>query len=144
MVSKGLAKDFFVYTRASLKLLEQVARCIECNEPVLLCGETGVGKTSSLQHLARLLGKKIHVINLSQQTETGDLLGSYKPVDVKVQMKMLKEKFMALFERSFSQEENQTFLGHVQVNRELVMGFLWLSKLILMMEVQRGNTILRN
>jgi len=49
-------------------------------------------------------------------------------VDVKVQMKMLKEKFMVLFERSFSQEENQTFLGNVQVNRGLVMGFLWLSK----------------
>ena len=50
-------KDFFVYTKSSLRLLEQVARCIECNEPVLLCGETGVGKTSSLQHLAKLLGK---------------------------------------------------------------------------------------
>ena len=59
-------KDFFVYTKAALKLLEQVARCIECNEPVLLCGETGVGKTSSLQHLAKLLGKKMHVINLTK------------------------------------------------------------------------------
>jgi midasin len=50
-------KDKFVYTKSSLKLLEQIARCIECNEPVLLSGETGVGKTSALQHLAKLLGK---------------------------------------------------------------------------------------
>lgn len=91
-----------------------MARCIECNEPVLLCGETGVGKTSSLQHLARLLDKKINVINLSQQTETGDLLGSYKPVDVKSQMKILKEKFLALFSKSFNEKENQTFLNHIQ------------------------------
>ena len=109
-------KDFFVYTKSSLKLLEQVARCIECNEPVLLCGETGVGKTSSLQHLAKLLGKKINVINLSQQTETGDLLGSYKPVDIKSQMKILKEKFLELFTRCFSEEENITFLNHIHVN----------------------------
>jgi len=40
-----------VYTKSSLKLLEQIARCIECNEPVLLSGETGVGKTSALQHM---------------------------------------------------------------------------------------------
>ena len=107
-------KDFFVYTKSSLRLLEQVARCIECNEPVLLCGETGVGKTSSLQHLARLLGKRINVINLSQQTETADLLGSYKPVDVKSQMKILREKFLELFVKSFSERENQAFLSHIQ------------------------------
>ena len=35
----------------------------------------------------------MNVINLSQQTETSDLLGSYKPVDIKSQMKILKEKF---------------------------------------------------
>jgi midasin len=111
-----LSKDFFVYTKQSLRLLEQIARCIECNEPVLLCGETGVGKTSSLQHLAKVLGKKIHVINLSQQTETSDLLGSYKPVDIKSQMKLIKERFLQLFSNSFSLQENSTFLSHVQVS----------------------------
>jgi midasin len=49
--------DTFVYTRVALNLLERIARCIECNESVLLCGETGVGKTTILQHLAKLLGK---------------------------------------------------------------------------------------
>lgn len=106
----------FVYTRASLSLMEKIARCIECNEPVLLCGETGVGKTTALQHLARILGKSISVINLNQQTETSDLLGSFKPVDVKVQMKLVKEKFVDLFTRCFGVEENQSFLNHVQVN----------------------------
>jgi midasin len=49
-------EETFVYTRVALNLLECIARCIECNEPVLLCGETGVGKTTTLQHLAKLLG----------------------------------------------------------------------------------------
>ena len=113
----GLRMEHFVYTKASLKLLEQIARCIECREPVLLSGETGVGKTSALQHLARLIGKKVHVINLNQQTETSDLLGSFKPVDIKSQMKILKEKFLELFTKCFSVDENQSFLTHIQVNR---------------------------
>jgi midasin (ATPase involved in ribosome maturation) len=49
-------EDTFVNTRVALNLLERISRCIECNEPVLLCGETGVGKTTTLQHLAKLLG----------------------------------------------------------------------------------------
>jgi midasin len=105
----------FVYTKSSLCLIEKIARCIESNEPVLLCGETGVGKTTALQHLAKLLGKTINVINLNQQTETSDLLGSFKPVDIKSQMKIVKEKFVGLFSKSFSVEDNQTFLNHLQV-----------------------------
>lgn len=105
----------FVYTKSALCLLEKIARCIECKEPVLLCGETGVGKTTALQHLANLLGKKISVINLNQQTETSDLLGSFKPVDIKTQMKTLKDKFVDMFTNNFNLDENRTFLNHVQV-----------------------------
>ena len=58
----------------------------------------------------------MNVINLSQQTETSDLLGSYKPVDIKSQMKILKEKFIGLFTANFCINENKTFLNHIQVN----------------------------
>lgn len=105
--------DTFVYTRASLILLEKLSRCIECNESILLCGETGVGKTSVLQHLAKIIGKKLSVINLNQQTESGDLLGSFKPVDIKLQIKELKEKFENLFEKTFLTEKNEAFLSHI-------------------------------
>ena len=110
------ANETFVYTNKSLKLLEKVARCIECNEPILLCGETGVGKTTVLQHLARLLGQKLVVINLNNQTETCDLLGSFKPVDVNYHMKALKERFQDVFIRSFSSNDNQTFFEHIKVS----------------------------
>ncbi len=43
-------------------------------EPVLLVGETGTGKTTVVQHLASLLGQPMTALNLSQQTESGDLL----------------------------------------------------------------------
>ena len=119
----------FVYTKSALNLLEKVARCIECNEPVLLCGETGVGKTTVLQHLAKLLNKPLSVLNLNHQTETSDLLGCFKPVDTKSQMKLIKEKFLTLFANSFNVDENQTFLNHVQ-NCFIAHNWTYLVKLI--------------
>ncbi len=56
------------------------------------------------------------MINLSQQTETSDLLGNFKPVDIKSQMKMMKENFMDLFAKSFSLDENRSFLNHINVD----------------------------
>ena len=74
-----------------------------------------MGKTTALQHLARLMGKSISVINLNHQTETSDLLGSFKPVDIKSQMKLVKERFLGLFCRCFDLQENKKFLEHVNV-----------------------------
>jgi midasin len=45
------------------------------DEPVLLIGETGCGKTSAIQLIARYIGKTLTVINMSQQSESTDLLG---------------------------------------------------------------------
>ena len=56
--------------------MEQIAMVIELNEQMLLVGETGTGKTTIVQHLANLFGKKLHVINMSQQSDVSDLLGS--------------------------------------------------------------------
>ena len=56
-------------------LLEKVGRCVQLNEPVLLVGETGVGKTAAVSHLATMTGNKLVTINLSQQTDSTDLLG---------------------------------------------------------------------
>ena len=72
----------FLPTRHSLLLMEQLAGCITLNEPILLVGETGVGKTSILSHLAACLRIPLTVINLSQQSDTGDLLGGFKPYEL--------------------------------------------------------------
>jgi len=68
----------FAYTRHSLVLLEKIAVCIHMGEPTLLIGETGTGKTSVVQYLADRLNQSLVVINLSQQTESADLLGGFK------------------------------------------------------------------
>lgn len=50
-------KSTFANTRQALCLLEKVAVSITNEEPVLLVGETGTGKTSVVQHLAESISK---------------------------------------------------------------------------------------
>lgn len=52
----------FVETRTSTQLLEKIARSVEYNEPVLLVGETGTGKTTLVQNLAHWIGQKLTVL----------------------------------------------------------------------------------
>ena len=47
----------FAHTRQSLLLLESVGRCVQQQEPVLLVGETGVGKTALISYLASITGE---------------------------------------------------------------------------------------
>ncbi|ESP03979.1 hypothetical protein LOTGIDRAFT_109875, partial [Lottia gigantea] len=104
----------FSFTRQCVSLLEKVGVCIVRNEPVLLVGETGTGKTSSVQFLSRQLGHKLHVVNMNQQSDSTDLLGGFKPVDIKFLIMPFREEFEMLFCKSFSRKQNAKFLGHVQ------------------------------
>ena len=67
------------------------------NEPLLLVGETGTGKTTAVQEVANLLGKKLHVLNMNQNTDSADLLGGFKPVDATFLLKPVYERFLNCF-----------------------------------------------
>lgn len=69
-----------VWTKAMQRLFVLVARALKCNEPVLLVGETGSGKTSVCQVYADALRKRLLAVNCHQNTETADLLGGLRPV----------------------------------------------------------------
>ncbi|KAG2468109.1 MDN1 protein, partial [Polypterus senegalus] len=113
VVGLSMEKQTFAATRPSLVLLEQLSVCVNRGEPVLLVGETGTGKTSTVQFLARITGHKLRVVNMNQQSDTADLLGGYKPVDHKLILLPLHEAFEDLFSQTFSRKQNTTFLGHV-------------------------------
>jgi midasin len=52
-----------VWTKAMRRLYILVSKALENNEPVLLIGETGCGKTTISQVMAEALGKKLYTIN---------------------------------------------------------------------------------
>lgn len=106
---KSLNSTSFALTNHSLRLMEQISVCIQMTEPVLLVGETGTGKTTVVQQVAKMMNKSLTVINVSQQTETGDLLGGYKPVNSKSVAVPIQEEFELLFAATFSTKKNERF-----------------------------------
>ncbi|CCK71283.1 AAA family ATPase midasin KNAG_0G02250 [Huiozyma naganishii CBS 8797] len=106
---KSMNATSFAMTNHSLKLMEQISVAIQMTEPVLLVGETGTGKTTVVQQLAKMMNKPLTVINVSQQTETGDLLGGYKPVNSKIVGIPVQETFESLFSATFSLKKNERF-----------------------------------
>lgn len=101
----------FSLNRFTRKVMEQVAVALRGREPLLLVGETGIGKTSAIQHLAKVMDQKLVVINLSQQSESGDILGGFKPVTIRSFIIPMKEEFDALFAQTFSRSKNEKFSG---------------------------------
>ena len=101
----------FALTHQSLSLLERVLVAVDLNEPVLLCGETGTGKTSCVQYLANRLHKSLTVVNMNQQSDSTDLLGGYKPIEMKTLMQPLRDEYLELFSNTFEMEKNSTFLN---------------------------------
>ncbi|XP_019425404.1 PREDICTED: midasin isoform X2 [Lupinus angustifolius] len=104
----------FVEIRCSLHVLERIACSVKYNEPVLLVGETGTGKTTLVQNLALRLGQKLTVLNLSQQSDVADLLGGYKPMDAQFVYFPLYKEFEDLFSKTYSKKGNEVFLTHLQ------------------------------
>ncbi|CAG8983421.1 hypothetical protein HYALB_00000589 [Hymenoscyphus albidus] len=101
----------FANTTHAKRLLEQVGVALRMAEPVLLVGETGIGKTTVVQQLADTLGFNLTAVNLSQQSEVGDLLGGFKPVHVRSLAIPLKDEFDDLFAATgISASKNQRYI----------------------------------
>ena len=131
---KRVREEPFAFTNHALRLLEQVAVAVQAEEPILLVGETGTGKTTTVQQLADQLGNKLTVVNLSQQSESGDLLGGFKPVSVRTLALPLKEEFDDLFESTFSRTKNIKYLD--TLGRRVAKG-QWSRAVILWREALR-------
>lgn len=99
----------FAMHKPAVCLLSRLATAIALNEPVLLTGETGTGKTSVVTHLAALLRRPLISLNLSNQTESSDIVGGFKPVDARVPASALQARFADLFGATFSRKKNAHF-----------------------------------
>ncbi|OMJ18030.1 Midasin [Smittium culicis] len=105
----------FALTDHAKNLMEKIALSVELNEPVLLPGETGTGKTTVVQYVADLLNQNLSVVNLSQQSDSSDLLGGFRPIDTRAVAVPLKERFDLLFSKTFSTKRNAAFIDAVRL-----------------------------
>ena len=99
----------FVATAHSLRLLEKAAIAIQTAEPVLLVGETGIGKTACIQHLSKLIGADLLVLNMNQQSDSSDLVGSFRPVESQNLLMPLLMSFESLVTRTWPAGNNVEF-----------------------------------
>lgn len=105
----------FSFTRLASCILERIAVAVQQNEPVLLVGETGVGKTASVQYLSYQTNHKLVVINMNNQSDVSDLVGGYKPVDLAYVLAPLRSEFESLFKQTFNVSKNEKFLNNISV-----------------------------
>ena len=68
-----------VWTKPMQRLFTLVSRALKHNEPVLLVGETGTGKTSVCQLYADIVGKQLKTVNGHQNLEAADIIGGQRP-----------------------------------------------------------------
>jgi len=67
-------------------------------------------KTSVVQHLARHCGRELIVQNLSLQTDSTDLLGGYRPLELQHVAHKVYGIFVDIFVGTFSRKQNADFL----------------------------------
>lgn len=104
----------FALHKPAICLLSRIATAVSLNEPILLTGETGTGKTSVVSYLASLLRRPLISLNLSHQTESADLLGGFKPIDARLPATSLHTQFLELFGLTFSRKKNAKFEDSVR------------------------------
>ena len=106
----------FGNTRHSLRVMERISACIAGSEAVLLVGETGGGKTTIVQLLANLAGRRLIVQNLSLATDSSDLIGGYRPVSMTELFHPVYQQFTELFSETFSSSQNADFIHAITVS----------------------------
>ncbi|KAK6636191.1 hypothetical protein RUM43_009849 [Polyplax serrata] len=75
-------KEFshIVWTYSMRRLAVLVCKALDFSEPVLIVGETGCGKTSVVQMLAKMKNRDLYSVNCHMHSESTDFLGGLRPV----------------------------------------------------------------
>jgi len=91
----------FVIDKRSASILRRGASAFGRRSPLLAVGDTDTSKTSSFERLAAELGLRFYRLNLSGQTDTGEIIGKFVPNDGNQ-----KRKYESLIEGWSDKDEN--------------------------------------
>lgn len=102
------------HTRDVVQLMERIVVCVSHSEPLLLVGETGVGKTSVVQAVADLIGVTLDVVNVSPTSDSDELIQGYKPTTIGRLMEPFTKFYMEVFTKNFDSKNNQKFIDNLE------------------------------
>jgi len=116
-----------IWTKAMRRLAVLVMTSMQNNEPLLLVGETGCGKTTVCQMIAEFFNKELIIVNAHQNTETGDLLGAQRPIRNRSelqlnyinQLKAVLNNYSAVLPEEISYTDAIAFWGDFKTNHEI-------------------------
>ncbi|CAF1617124.1 unnamed protein product [Rotaria sordida] len=74
------AASVFVITRRVEQVWKQMVSAFSVNEPILIVGEVGCGKSETVTALMLLIQKKLFSLTFSPETDPSDLVGQFIPV----------------------------------------------------------------
>ena len=89
------AKSKLVPTPGTVKKLNRLARGVAMDEPILLVGPTAAGKTSLVRWLAHETNNEFRRVNLSNHTDTSELIGGFYPA-VEIDFELAKKAVNAI------------------------------------------------
>ncbi|CAB3406564.1 unnamed protein product [Caenorhabditis bovis] len=102
------------HTRDVVQLMERIAVCVSNNEPLLLVGETGVGKTSVVQAVADLIGTTLNVVNVSPTSDSDELIQGYKPTTIGQLIEPFTKFYVDVFSANFDVSKNRKFFDNLE------------------------------
>ena len=77
-INNSNLKNKIKFTKSIERVITLVDKAISNNEAVLILGDTGTGKTLSIEFLANYYKRKLTTINCHENLDTNDFLGSLK------------------------------------------------------------------
>ena len=73
------------------RLLNSLSICIENSFPMIITGDTGVGKKEIIRQLAYLTNNKVVEVDLNSSIDTTELLGNFDKINLNYHIKSIKE-----------------------------------------------------
>jgi midasin len=125
------AKPAFFETSLVANLAEAILGSTKFGEPMLLVGEAGSGKTTIVQETALLLGKTLHVYNMSQSSDVSDLIGGFKPLNAKTFISETADDFCIQLREHFDYDKNiklVSYLRQLLSNDKTTLALLYMAR----------------
>jgi midasin (ATPase involved in ribosome maturation) len=110
---KKTSVEFFA-TSLVANLVEAILGSCKFRCNMLLVGEAGCGKTTIVQETAGLLGKTLHVYNMSQSSDVSDLIGGFKPLNAKTYISETADEFCSLLRSHFDYDKNIKLVSYLR------------------------------